>query len=118
MQMQLQLGEYGNHTFFDQKTIPTFTSQQTANNRRGMGWDKPILGKDEGPTSKFASQSTFGHSGFTGTAVWADPEQELVYIFLSNRVFPNAENSKLMQWNVRTKVQDIIYNSIWNFKRD
>ncbi|PIQ47597.1 MAG: glycosyl hydrolase [Cytophagales bacterium CG12_big_fil_rev_8_21_14_0_65_40_12] len=117
MQMHLQLGEYGYHIFFDQKTIPAFTSQQSTDNRRGMGWDKPILGKDEGPTSKFASQSTFGHSGFTGTAVWADPEQELVYIFLSNRVFPDAENSKLMQWNIRTKVQDIIYNSIWNFKK-
>lgn len=116
MQMQLQLGTYGKHRFFDANTIPAFTKQQTKDNRRGMGWDKPILGKNEGPTSRFASKSTFGHSGFTGTAVWADPEEELIYIFLSNRVFPDAENAKLIQWNIRTDIQDIIYNSIWNFK--
>jgi CubicO group peptidase (beta-lactamase class C family) len=81
-----------------------------------MGWDKPIVGKNEGPTSRFASKSTFGHSGFTGTAVWADPDRELIYIFLSNRVFPDAENAKLIQSNVRTDIQDIIYKSIWNFK--
>jgi beta-N-acetylhexosaminidase len=116
MQMQMQLGTYGNHTFFEANTIPAFTRQQTQDNRRGMGWDKPIVGKNEGPTSRFASKSTFGHSGFTGTAVWADPDQELIYIFLSNRIFPDAENAKLIQSNVRTDIQDIIYKSIWNFK--
>jgi beta-glucosidase-like glycosyl hydrolase/CubicO group peptidase (beta-lactamase class C family) len=116
MQMQMQLGTYGNHTFFNSTTIPSFTRQQTSDNRRGMGWDKPIVGKNEGPTSRFASKSTFGHSGFTGTAIWADPEEELIYIFLSNRVFPDAENAKLIQWNIRTDIQDLIYNSIWNFK--
>ncbi|WP_339698107.1 glycoside hydrolase family 3 N-terminal domain-containing protein [uncultured Roseivirga sp.] len=118
MQMHLQLGQYGNQKYYELNTIPAFTSQQTEDNRRGMGWDKPIVGKDEGPTSRYASASTFGHSGFTGTAVWADPEQELIYVFLANRVYPNAENAKLIQWNIRTKIQDLIYESIWNFNKD
>ncbi|MGW8122218.1 glycoside hydrolase family 3 N-terminal domain-containing protein [Roseivirga echinicomitans] len=118
LQMNMQLGQYGVEKYFEQNTVPAFTAQQMVNNRRGMGWDKPIVGKDEGPTSRYASASTFGHSGFTGTVVWADPEQELVYVFLANRVYPNAENAKLIQWNIRTKIQDLIYESIWNFNKD
>lgn len=116
MQMNLQKGIYAGKRYFDSQTIPQFAARQYQSNRRGMGWDKPIVGLDEGPTSRYASASTFGHTGFTGTAAWADPEQDLVYIFLANRIYPDASNTKLMRGNFRTKVQDLIYESIWNFK--
>lgn len=116
MQMNLQNGVYAGKQYFQPNTIPQFAARQYQNNRRGMGWDKPIVGLDEGPTSRYASATTFGHTGFTGTAAWADPEHELVYIFLANRIYPDASNTKLMTGNFRTKVQDLIYQSIWNFK--
>lgn len=116
MQMNLQNGVYGGRQYFQPSTIPQFASRQYQGNRRGMGWDKPIVGLDAGPTSRYASSATFGHTGFTGTAAWADPEHELIYIFLSNRIYPDASNTKLMSGNFRTKVQDLIYESIWNFK--
>ncbi|MCE7991980.1 MAG: serine hydrolase [Roseivirga sp.] len=116
MQMNLQNGVYAGKRYFQPNTIPQFAARQYQGNRRGMGWDKPIVGLDEGPTSRYASATTFGHTGFTGTAAWADPEHELIYIFLANRIYPDASNTKLMTGNFRTKVQDLIYESIWNFK--
>lgn len=115
MQMNLQNGVYAGKRYFQPNTIPQFAARQYQGNRRGMGWDKPIVGLDEGPTSRYASSTTFGHTGFTGTAAWADPEHELIYIFLANRIYPDASNIKLMTGNFRTKVQDLIYESIWNF---
>lgn len=116
MQMNMQMGYYGGTAFFEKATIPQFTARQFQGNRRGMGWDKPSIDIKNGPTSKFASASTFGHTGFTGTAVWADPENELIYIFLSNRTYPDATNTKLLTTDVRTRIQDLIYESIWNYK--
>ena len=116
MQMNMQQGYYGGKRYFQKKTVPAFSSQQYETNRRGMGWDKPIVGQDAGPTSRYASHATFGHTGFTGTAAWADPEHQLIYIFLSNRVYPDADNAKLLTTNVRTRIQNVIYESIWNFK--
>lgn len=112
MQMNLQSGFYGGQTYLLPETIQTFTSKLPGDNRRGLGWDKPVVKGDGGPTSNKASQKTFGHTGFTGTAAWADPESDLVYIFLSNRVHPVAENNKLITSNVRTKIQDVLYESI------
>ncbi len=115
MQMNLQLGHYGGTTYFEKGVLPQFTAPQFIGNRRGIGWDKPTTSFG-GPASRYASQSTFGHTGFTGTAVWVDPENELIYVFLSNRTFPDATNTKLLTTNVRTRIQDLIYESIWNFK--
>jgi len=112
MQMNLNMGVYAGRTYFDKWTIPIFTMPQSVNNRRGMGWDKPITGTDEGPTSQFASASTFGHTGFTGASVWADPEEELIFIFLCNRTYPDSENFKLLEENIRTRIQDIVYRAI------
>ena len=81
-----------------------------------MGWDKPS-GDTHGPTSYFASLDTFGHTGFTGTAMWVDPEFDLVFIFLSNRIFPDAENTKLIRNNIRTRIQDIIYEAMWDYEK-
>lgn len=114
MQVYLNKGEYGNVRYFKKSTVEMFTSCRDCNkNRRGLGFDKPEPDKRKiNPVSDKASLSSFGHSGFTGTMAWADPEQELVYVFLSNRVYPDAVNNKLTELNVRTKIQDVLYESI------
>lgn len=118
MQMHLQGGYYGGHRYFKSSTLEKFTKQQYADNRRGLGWDKPLRGEWYGPTSEYASLQTFGHTGFTGTAVWADPEFDLVYVFLSNRIYPDAANNKLIKNNIRTRIQDVIYEAIWEYEQN
>ena len=115
MQMLLNDGVYGGDTLLDANVIKDFTRVQfgSENNRRGAGFDKPPLRKgDASPTCASASAKSFGHSGFTGTYAWADPEKELVYVFLSNRVYPSAENKKLAEMNIRTRIQEAIYEAI------
>ena len=78
-----------------------------------LGFDKAALPKEEGgPASENASQKGFGHSGFTGTLVWADPETQIVYVFLSNRIHPDATNKKLLDMDVRTNIMEVIFNSV------
>lgn len=118
MQMHLQGGIYGGQKYFKQSTLDKFTPQQFDNyNRRGVGWDKPLAGAWYGPTSEYASNSAFGHTGFTGTAVWVDPSFNLVFVFLSNRIYPDANNRKLIQHNIRTRIQDLVYQSIWEYSK-
>ncbi len=117
MHMHLNGGIYGEQRYFKQETLEKFTGQQYASNRRGLGWDKPLRGEWYGPTSEYASTKTFGHTGFTGTAVWADPEFDLIFVFLSNRIHPDANNAKLIKNNIRTRIQDVIYESIWNYQQ-
>ena len=115
MQMLLNEGVYGGDTLLSASVIKDFTRVQfgSENNRRGAGFDKPPLRKgDSSPTCASASARSFGHSGFTGTYTWADPENELVYVFLSNRVYPSAENRKLIEMNIRTRIQEAIYEAI------
>lgn len=114
MQMNLQNGYYGGLRYFLPETVGVFARKQFDKNRRGLGWDKPEP-DGNGPTSDFASPRTFGHTGFTGTAAWADPDQNLVYVFLSNRVYPDVSNTKLIRGNVRTAIQDVIYKAILNY---
>ena len=95
-QMLLQNGTYGGLQYYKPETVELFTAKQYASSRRGLGWDKPVLGEWNSPTSRFASPETFGHTGFTGTCLWVDPAFDLVYIFLSNRVFPDRSD-KLIQ---------------------
>jgi len=111
MQMNMQMGQYAGNQYFNNWTIPIFTSAQNMENRRGLGWDKPITGTKDGPTSKFSSASTFGHTGYTGAAIWADPAEELVFIFLCNRTYPESENFKLIEDNVRTRIHDLLYKA-------
>ena len=112
MQMYLQGGYYGGKMFFSNTTINNFNTCYYCNdgNRRGLGFDKPQL-DDSSPTCGCVPMSSFGHSGFTGTYVWADPENKIVYVFLSNRTFPTMENKMLSQYNIRTEVQRVIYES-------
>lgn len=111
-QMNMNSGNYGARKYFRDGTVELFTSQDREKNRRGLGWDKPNP-FGEGPTSELCSYNTFGHSGFTGTMAWADPDFDLVYVFLSNRTFPDASNRKLIDQNIRTRIQDLIYDSIF-----
>lgn len=112
MQMYLQKGSYGNKKYFEASTIDTFTACQFCDdgNRRGLGFDKPLIEEGNGPTSALASNKSFGHTGFTGTMAWADPENGMIFIFLSNRTYPTMDNRKLMKWDVRTKLQSEFYN--------
>ncbi|MFN3998025.1 glycoside hydrolase family 3 N-terminal domain-containing protein [Algoriphagus sp.] len=113
MQLMLNKGTYGDVTVFKPETVDAFTKRQSNISRRGWGWDKPEPENGRGGSaSKFAPKSTFGHTGFTGTCVWADPENQLVYVFLSNRVYPAAENNKLLDEGIRTKIHDIIYEAM------
>ncbi|WP_031427676.1 glycoside hydrolase family 3 N-terminal domain-containing protein [Flavimarina sp. Hel_I_48] len=115
MQMYLQNGYYGGVRFFSKETMNAFnTCYYCADDvRRGVGFDKPQLHQG-GPTCGCVSKSSFGHSGFTGTYTWADPESEILFVFLSNRTFPTAENRKLITSNLRTDIQRAIQESIIN----
>ena len=114
MQMYLQKGNYGGIQYFSNETFDAFNTCYFCNegNRRGLGFDKPQLGK-EGPTCGCVSKQSFGHTGFTGTIAWADPTTEIVYVFLSNRTFPdsNAANT-LSKENIRENIQQIIQDAI------
>ena len=114
MQMLLNKGNYGGEKFLSEEVIKEYTKCQFCedDNRRGAAFDKPVRDGSDGPTCNCISFDSFGHTGFTGTMVWADPEQEIVYVFLSNRIYPSAENLKLIRMNIRTKIQEEIYRSL------
>lgn len=112
-QMLLNGGKYHGHTFFKPETIKMFTAYGSTISRRGIGFDKPNAdATDGGPSGNRSSGYTFGHQGFTGTCAWADPENGVVYVFLSNRVYPDQENKLINRLNVRTDVQDLIYEAL------
>jgi beta-N-acetylhexosaminidase len=120
LQILLNGGEYGGKQYLLPSTVKEFTRVQfpETGNRRGLGFDKPPLTYiPDGPVCKSASPLSFGHSGFTGTYVWADPENKLLFVFLSNRVYPNASNQKLSEMSIRTKVHQAMYDilgEVWN----
>ena len=113
-QMLLNGGKINGIRFFRKQTIDYFTAYH-ANSRRGLGFDKPerdnYIRIDPYPTIS-ASPQTFGHTGFTGTCVWVDPAQNLIYIFLSNRVYNNGDVNRFLRMNVRPKVHELIYQSL------
>ncbi|MHA6279019.1 glycoside hydrolase family 3 N-terminal domain-containing protein [Salinimicrobium sp. CAU 1759] len=116
LQMFLNGGEYGGRRYLEEETLSEFTRTQFPenNNRRALGFDKPNLEYRgvSNNTAKDATGESFGHTGFTGTMVWMDPEHNLLYIFLSNRVFPSRENNRLSQLNTRTQVQQVLYDAL------
>ena len=113
-QMLLQEGSYGGYQYYKPQTVRLFTAKQFDKSRRGLGWDKPVQSEWNSPTSLKASPKTFGHTGFTGTCIWVDPQFNLVYIFLSNRVYPDR-SGKLITANIRSRIQDVIYESIFDY---
>lgn len=111
--MFLNGGVYDGKRYLRKETIQRFTSQAAPNtsNRRGLIFDKPEMNKEKSsPAAHSASELTFGHTGFTGTCVWADPKNDFLFVFLSNRVYPDAENNLLAKKNVRTDIMEIFYN--------
>ena len=116
MQMMVNGGRYNGIQFLKPETIKRFTKSHFSKlNRRGLGWDKPQYEPTiDGPCCISASDESFGHSGFTGTFVWADPQYKMVYIFLSNRVYPDAGENKISELNIRTNIQQVVYDALIN----
>ncbi len=112
MQMNLWRGVYGGHRFFQPTTVPFFSRLYDDSHHRGLGWDKPPVDGNSAFISPQASVNSFGHTGFTGTMVWADPEEDLLFVFLSNRINPDAENASINAQRIRRKIQDVIYTSL------
>ena len=113
-QMLLNGGVYGGEQFFETNTVQDFTASKYGNHR-GLGFDKPANRRY--PTySKHASSESFGHTGFTGTCVWVDPEEKLVYIFLSNRVYPSSRNGKIFTEATRSRIHEVVYDALGTFR--
>ena len=118
MQLYQNFGNFRGNQLLSEAVVKEFTGIQYPenDNRRGLGFDKPLLGNDTLSVEAAypatpASPSSFGHSGFTGTFVWADPEHQLTFIFLSNRVYPTRENRNLYELNIRTKLHQLCYKA-------
>ncbi len=114
MQMNMQGGYFDGKNYFNSDTVvPYFAGKQVEDNRRGLGWDKPFEeNRLHGNTSPRASAQTYGHTGFTGTAVWVDPKYNLIFVFLANRVYPDMNHTKLGSENIRPKLHDVVYRSL------
>ncbi len=110
-QMLLNRGEYGGKQYFKPETIDLFTSNQSKVSRRGLGFDRFDPNPSAEYPSKLANKTVYGHTGYTGTCIWVDPTNQLVYIFLSNRVHPQV-STKLLNLNIRSRIQDAIYETI------
>ena len=113
MQLYLWKGFYGGKRYFKPEVMDAFNTCYYCDDkvRRGIGFDKPQLG-ESGPTCGCVSMTSFGHSGFTGTFTWADPEEDIVYVFLSNRTYPSADNRMLISSDLRSRIQEAIYEAI------
>lgn len=113
MQMYLNKGNYDGKNFFNSETFEKFNNCIYCHkgNRRGVGFDKPQI-EGSGSTCGCVSSDSFGHSGFTGTYAWADPEEKIIYVFLSNRTYPSMDNTLLIDHSIRTRIQKMIYDSI------
>lgn len=112
-QMWLNDGEYGGEQVLSKKTVQLFTTQKSSKSRRGLGFDKPDLqNSNNSPCSPQTPISVYGHTGFTGTSFWVDPTNNMIYIFLSNRVFPSRSPNKQYSLNIRERIQEELYNAI------
>jgi beta-N-acetylhexosaminidase len=109
MEMLLDSGIYNGKRYLEYTTIKKFTATQRSDSRRGLGFDKTDLTGRISPASTLGSSKMFGHTGFTGTSTWVDPDYGLVFVFLSNRICPEEENRELISGNYRTRIQDIVY---------
>lgn len=114
-QMWLNGGTYGGDRLLSEATVNLFTTTKSPNSRRGLGFDKPNKADEENsPTCAEAPGETYGHLGFTGTVFWVDPKNDIVFIFLCNRVYPTRENEAFSDLDIRPKLFSIVYNSFLN----
>lgn len=112
-QMLLNGGELDGKRYLSKETCRMFTTTVSKRSRRGLGFDKPDrLNPPKSPCAASAPAAVFGHTGFTGTCAWADPTHGLVYVFLCNRIYPNVWNNKLMQLDIRTRIQEAMYKAL------
>ncbi len=117
-EMYRRMGSYGGEQLIAEEVLRTYSAYQfpELGNRRGLGFDKPLLDERDGTEKDYpcpgASTSSFGHSGFTGTFAWVDPEHEITYVFLCNRVYPTRQNRLLYELDIRTSILQSIYDSI------
>ncbi len=113
MQMLNNGGTLDGKTYFSKQTVELFTGYRSTISRRGYGFDKPEKDKSkDSPCADECAPATFGHQGFTGTCVWADPTNELVFVFLSNRVNPSADNGLINKLSIRTRLQQLAYEAV------
>ncbi|HEV7380485.1 MAG TPA: glycoside hydrolase family 3 N-terminal domain-containing protein, partial [Dyadobacter sp.] len=112
MQMNLWKGSYAGKKYFQSETVPLFSRMYDASRHRGLGWDKVPADGNSSYVSPMASVNSFGHTGFTGTMVWVDPDEDLIFVFLSNRVNPDAENNAITTQRIRRKIHDVVYTSL------
>jgi len=112
MHLLMKKGRFGSHELIQPRTVEMFNTRHSKGNRRGLIFDKPTLDHIGGSCSPLASDASFGHTGFTGTMCWVDPENEILFVFLSNRIHPSAENKKLLNLNIRTEMHSVIYRQL------
>ena len=113
MQMLLNGGYYGGRRYLHPFTVALFTARPEHETRRGLGFDMKQLHPNRRPNmADEASHRTYGHLGFTGTCAWADPEQNLVFVFLSNRTYPDMKYNALSKDNYRPRLQELVYEAI------
>jgi CubicO group peptidase (beta-lactamase class C family) len=113
LQMFLNEGTYGGERYLSEATVRRFTQEKSPVSRRGLGFDKPDKTKNKaGQSNNAVPASVFGHTGYTGACFWVDPDNQLIYIFLSNRVYPSRLHTQLMDLNIRSRIQDVIYETI------
>ncbi|MDP4237872.1 MAG: serine hydrolase domain-containing protein [Bacteroidota bacterium] len=112
-QMILNQGELDGKRYLSKETCRLFTTTTSNSGRRGLGYDKPVPANPmHSPCCISAPKSVYGHTGYTGTCCWVDPVNDLVYVFLSNRTYPNDGGNKLARMGIRTKIQEVIYQSL------
>ena len=113
LQLYLNNGSYGGEPYISATTCHMFTHSQSRTCRRGLGFDRPERTPGSAsPCSRLAPASTYGHLGFTGTCFWVDPDNRLIYIFLSNRIHPSRDNNRLSTLGIRSRIQDAIYHAL------
>ena len=110
-QMNLQKGFYAERQYLFPETVPHFATNYSTKSHRGLGWNRPT-GEEQSSVASMASSASYGHTGFTGTVVWVDPTKDLIFIMLSNRVYPSASNQKLTQLQIRRRMHEVVYDSI------
>ena len=111
--MLLNDGELDGKRYLSKETCRLFTTTVSKTSRRGLGFDKPDMQNPKSsPRAPSAPISVYGHTGFTGTCAWVDPDNGLIYVFLSNRVYPNTWNTKLQELEIRERIQEAMYQAL------